>query len=205
MQLLFCIADHFEPQCGKAPSQATSRVNAWLDLYPQLRQFRDSSGCPPRHSFFFPVDEYEPSHVDAIASLCRQGLGEVEIHHHHDNDTPEKLRDRLLHYIDIFRNCHGLLAKHKQTGQTKYAFIHGNWALNNSRPDRRWCGINNEIKILLQTGCYADFTMPSYPSDTQTKKVNSIYYAQGHDHTPKGHDTGIDVGTAPGGSPTAPS
>lgn len=176
--------------------------------YPQFSKFADSDGFSPRHSFFFPIDEFDPSHVDAIAGLCRQGFGEIEIHHHHDQDTPDKLRDRLFRYVDIFRNRHGLLASERlevgsqkpevrsKSSRPRYAFIHGNWALNNSRLDGRWCGINNEIKILLETGCYADFTLPSYPSDTQTKKVNSIYYAKGCDHKPKGHDTGIDVGTA---------
>ncbi|HVT81075.1 MAG TPA: hypothetical protein VHM90_10495, partial [Phycisphaerae bacterium] len=223
-ELLLCIADHYEPQCGKvSPSIATARLNAWLELYPHFKQFHDAHGNPPRHSFFFPIDEYDPAHVDAVASLCRQGLGEVEIHHHHDHDTPQKLHDRLLQFTSLFRNRHGLLAsaksppssstslpnrapstdpssensapKTQNSDSPRYAFVHGNWALNNSRPDGRWCGINNEIKVLLQTGCYADFTMPSYPSNTQTTKVNSIYYAQGHDHKPKGHDTGIDVGS----------
>jgi hypothetical protein len=176
---------------------ATGRAQKWLTEYATFEKYRDTGGHPPRHSFFFPIDEYDASHLDVVASLCRKGLGEVEIHHHHDNDTHQKLRDRLLQYLLLFRNRHGLLASHKVTGKTAFAFIHGNWALNNSRPDGRWCGINNEIKILLETGCYADFTLPSYPSNTQTKKVNSIYYAKGCDHKPKGHDTGVDVGTTP--------
>jgi hypothetical protein len=47
---------------------------------------------------------------------------------------------------------HGLLRKDPVTGQVLYAFIHGNWALCNSRPDGRWCGVKEEIKILLETG-----------------------------------------------------
>ena len=30
-----------------------------------------------------------------------------------------------------------------------YAFVHGNWALDNSRPDGRWCGIDAELPRLL--------------------------------------------------------
>ena len=37
--------------------------------------------------------------------------------------------------------------------------------------------VNNELEILRDTGCYADFTMPSAPHPTQTWKINSIYSA----------------------------
>ena len=57
--------------------------------------------------------------------------------------------------------------------------------------------MNNELQVLRETGCYADFTMPSAPDEpTQTHKINSIYYAWGDPHRPKGHDWGIDVGSA---------
>ena len=55
--------------------------------------------------------------------------------------------------------------------------------------------MNNEIEILRETGCYADFTLPSAPSPTQTRKINSIYYAVDDPHRPKSHDWGIDVGS----------
>jgi hypothetical protein len=83
----------------------------------------------------------------------------------------------------------------------KYAFIHGDWALDNSRSDSRMCGVNNELSILKETGCYADFTMPSAPSETQTRTVNSIYYATDDPNRPKSHDRGraAAVGQPAGG------
>ena len=82
-----------------------------------------------------------------------------------------------------------------QTGKPgkSHGFIHGNWSLCNSRQDGRWCGVNNEIPVLQETGCYADFTLPSAPSDTQTRKVNSIYYAVDCPGKPKSHDWGVDA------------
>jgi hypothetical protein len=199
VHLLLCIADHFEPQRGGAsPELAAQRVEAWVRDYPRLfGRFRDADGRPPQHTFFFPIDEYVPEHVDGIAGLCRQGFGEVEIHHHHDNDTAEALRERLLRFKRIFREQHGLLAHDKTTGEVKYGFVHGNWALDNSRPDGRWCGVNNELDVLRETGCYADFTLPSAPSPTQTRTINSIYYATDDPLRPKSHDRGVRVGTAP--------
>jgi hypothetical protein len=61
-------------------------------------------------------------------------------------------------------------------GNPVFAFIHGNWALCNSRPDGDWCGVNNELSILLEAGCYADLTFPAIPSPCQPKRFcNSIY------------------------------
>jgi hypothetical protein len=199
IHLLLCIADHYEPQHGKVgKEQAAGRVENWVREYPRLfDRFHDSDGRPPRHTFFFPIDEYEPTHVDELAKLCRAGFGEIEIHHHHDNDTADALRERLLRFKRLFRDRHGVLPHDRNTGEVKYAFVHGNWALDNSRPDGRWCGVNNELDVLRETGCYADFTLPSAPSATQTAKINSIYYAVDDPARPKSHDRGVDVGTAP--------
>jgi hypothetical protein len=76
-------------------------------------------------------------------------------------------------------------------GRISYGFIHGNWALDNSRPDGRWCGVNDELSVLRQTGCYADFTMPSAPAACQTRTINSIYYATDDPGHPKSHDLGV--------------
>jgi hypothetical protein len=199
IHLLLCVADHYEPKWGGAsPEQARARVDRWVRDYPRLfGEFRDSDGRPPRHTFFYPLEEYEPEHLDDLAALCRAGFGEVEVHLHHDRDEPEPLRRRLVEYKEMLDRRHGLLARDRETGELAYGFIHGNWALDNSRPDGRWCGVNNELDILRQTGCYADFTLPSAPSATQTRKINSIYYAVDDPERPKSHDTGNDVGRGP--------
>jgi hypothetical protein len=199
VHVLLCLADHYEPRWGGAsPEVARARVARWVREYPRrFGGFRDSDGRPPRHTFFYPLEEYEADHLDALAGLCRAGFGEVEVHLHHDHDTAESLRERLLWFKKILARRHGLLARHRDTGEWAYAFIHGNWALDNSRPDGRWCGVTNELDVLRETGCYADFTLPSAPSPTQTRKINSIYYAQGDPGRPRAHDTGIDVGRGP--------
>ncbi|HEV3260596.1 MAG TPA: hypothetical protein VG013_27320 [Gemmataceae bacterium] len=199
VHVLLCIADHYEPKLGNAsPERARARIEHWLREYPrQLGGFRDSDGRPPRHTFFCPLEEYEAEHLDALAELCRAGFGEVEVHLHHDGDTAEQLRARLLAFKELLARRHGLLARHRQTGALAYGFIHGNWALDNSRPDGRWCGVNNELDVLRETGCYADFTLPSAPSPTQTRKINSIYYACDDPRRPKSHNWGTDVGAGP--------
>jgi hypothetical protein len=196
VHLILCIADHYEPKLGNASSaQAQARVDRWVEEYPRLfDQFRDSDGQPPRHTFFYPAEEYEARYLDQLSTLCRKGFGEVEVHLHHDNDTSENLRQTLLHFKQTLHQQHGLLSTRKETEEVGYAFIHGNWALDNSRPDGRLCGVNNELDILCGTGCFADMTFPSAPSPTQTSTINSIYYAVDDPQQPKSHDRGVAVG-----------
>jgi hypothetical protein len=198
IDVLICIADHFEPSWGD-PSDAVAdeRVAAWVRDYPiALGEFRDSDGRPPRHTFFYPIDQYVPHHVDAIAALCREGYGEIEIHLHHDRDTAENLERTIRAFTCRFAERHGVLGRHAD-GSIAYGFVHGNWALDNARSDGRWCGVTNELSVLRRTGCYADFTLPSAPDRTQTRTINSIYYATGCAHRAKAHDTGVRAGTTP--------
>lgn len=199
IHLLLCIADHYEPNLGGASEAvAGRRVRRWLTDYPRnLGGFRDTDGRPPRHTFFYPIETYHSDHIDALSELCAGGFGEVEIHLHHDRDTAANLRSRLIEARDIFADRHGQLAHDCRTGEAKYGFIHGNWALDNSHPMGCWCGVNNELDVLRETGCYADFTMPAAPERAQTRTINSIYYAVDDPDRPKSHDTGSPVGTAP--------
>jgi hypothetical protein len=198
VHLLLCVADHFEPQWGKAsPACAQERMSNWVQRYPVLfGGFRDSDGRPPRHTFFSPIEQYNPQHMESLAGLCRQGFGEVEIHLHHDQDTAANLRHTLEQYKKLLADRHGLLARRQTNGEIVFGFVHGDWALDNSRPDGRCCGVNNELDVLRETGCFADFTLPSAPSSTQTRKINAIYYAKDDPTRPKSHDWGIDVGAA---------
>jgi hypothetical protein len=41
----------------------------------------------------------------------------------------------------------------------RWAFVHGNWALNGSDP--AVCGLTNEIMTLMRYGCFGDFTFPA--------------------------------------------
>ncbi len=199
VELLLCICDHYEPKLGTAPPpRARERVRRWVEEYPkQFARFKDCDGRPPRHSFFYPIEEYEPEYLEAVGGLCRAGFGEVEIHYHHDNDSADNLRRTLLDFKKLLNERHGMLGRDRRTGEIGYGFIHGNWALDNSRSDGRWCGINNELDVLRETGCYADFTLPSAPDETQTRKINSIYWAIDDPLRPKSHDQGPNLGTVP--------
>jgi hypothetical protein len=188
--LMFAVCDHFEPLWKKAdPTRALARVRAWSDGYPaRLGEFRDADGRAPRHTFFYPGEQYVPEHLERLAGLARRGFGEVEVHLHHDGDTPATLRQTLEKALADFGR-HGHVSK-DAGGRPRWAFVHGNWCLANARRDGRWCGVDAEIPLLFGAGCYADFTFPSAPDETQPNIVNQIYWPVGDLGRRRAYDRG---------------
>ena len=193
VHVMFCFVDHFEPGWrGADIDTQRARVDRWCQDYRALAsRHRDADGRPPQHSFFYPEEEYAPEHLDKLAELCADGYGEIEVHLHHDNDTEANFRKTMSGFCEVLHDRHGALPRDPESGELRFGFIHGNWCLDNSRPDGRWCGIDNELVLLRELGCYADFTLPSAPSDTQTRTINSIYYATDDPARSKSHDTGV--------------
>jgi hypothetical protein len=177
--LMVAVCDHHEPLWNKVDdARGAERIATWREGYPRLaREYRDADGKSPRHSFFFPGEEYRPQFLEPLAELARAGFGEVEVHLHHDGDTEATLEAQLRETIASFVR-HGHLSRDPD-GTPRYAFIHGNWALANGRRDGRWCGVDAELPLLFRTGCYADFTFPSAPDQSQPNIVNRIYWPTG--------------------------
>lgn len=203
IHILFCFADHFEPMWGRpAIQRERARVDRWIETYPTIAdQYRDADGIKPQHTFFYPAEEYREEHLEKLAALCRNGYGEIEVHYHHDDDTDQEFRRVVGEFVTTLYTKHGALSEDPDTGKPAWAFIHGNWTLCNSGRDGRWCGIPHELPLLKELGCYVDMTLPSAPSETQTKKINSIYYASDIPGENKSHNDGVDViygGTASG-------
>jgi hypothetical protein len=193
------IADHYEPRWQSADLRtAQSRVALWRSAWPAIagRCKPDSVGNPPRYTFFFPEEEYHPTLIEPLAEMVREGIADVEVHLHHDGEGRQNFIDRITRFCRVLDGEHGLLRA--RDGKLTFGFIHGNWALDNSRPDGRWCGLNDEILLLRDLGCYADFTMPSGDSPTQARLVNTIYYSNDDPDRSKSYDDGVPV-TAGGG------
>jgi hypothetical protein len=191
------IGDHFEPQWKKPDlAVAVERVARWRKAWPEIAaRHADASGRPAQYGFFFPQEEYRPELIEPLAEMARQGVGDVEIHIHHDGGGEAEFLERMGGFIEALHERHGLLRRHE--GQVRFGFIHGNWALDNSRPDRRWCGLDNEITLLRQLGCYADFTMPAAPSPCQAGPVNTVYRVADDPARPRSYAAGRPV--VPGG------
>lgn len=189
------IADHYEPMgLAGCVDLAHTRLARWRDQWPRIADDapRDASGQVPQYTFFYPQEEYRRDLLNGIAEMVQLGVGDVEVHLHHDHDTPEIFSRNIREFCARLTGDHGLLRE--QDGRTVFGFIHGNWALDNSRPDGRFCGINGEIALLRDLGCYADFTMPSLPSPTQSHVINQIYWCSSSpDNRPKAFDEGIEA------------
>jgi hypothetical protein len=88
-------------------------------------------------------------------------------------DTAQHLEHTLRLFVDRL-TTHGCLSRHHVTGRVGYSFVHGNWALANSARGKT-CGVDNEMQILADTGCYMDCTLPSAPDRSQVPVINAIY------------------------------
>lgn len=186
VHLIFALADHFEPAIiphdgrARAPlSEQISRVERWCAEYPTaVGDYRDADGRALLHTYFFPAEQYEREQVEILAEHCRSGWGEIEIHLHHGVDIPDtagNTRRQLVEFRDALVANHGALCFLDGSGPPRYAFVHGNFALANSAGGYA-CGVDGEMQILADTGCYADFTMPAAASHpAQIGKINSLY------------------------------
>ncbi len=196
--LIFATCDHYEPLHGK-PSHETgrARVQRWRTDYPKLaKDLRDANGRPPRHSFFFPGEEYHREFLEPLRELVELGYGEAEVHLHHDRDTRESVREKFVETLELLAR-HDLVVREGEG--YRWAFIHGNWSLANGRRDGMHCGVDDELELLYELGCYADFTFPSAPDDEcQPAILNSIYYPDGDLSKKRAyeHGTAAKVGDA---------
>ena len=173
--LIFVVANHFEPGLGDA---ALRRLDKWCDLARTTGDaVRDHDGTPFRHTNFFPAEQYERPLLQRLGELQAAGYGEVEVHLHHGvdrPDTPENTRRALITFRDLLAEEHKCLSREHSAAVPKYGFVHGNWALANSAGGR-FCGVDSEMQILSDTGCYGDFTLPSVPFQSQVPRINAIY------------------------------
>jgi hypothetical protein len=201
LHLIIGLADHFEPAINPqnprlyaSRDRQLQRLEFWTKKYPDLAgNMRDADGFPFRHTYFYPAEQYDQEIVAMIAEHCHQGWGELEIHLHHGVDTPDTAQNTRKQ-IEGFRDRlveHGCLSRLNGAGPPRFAFVHGNWTLANS--GKGHCGVDEEMQILAETGCYADFTLPSAPNPAQTAKINSIYECALPLHQRAPHRRGHDL------------
>lgn len=191
--------DHFEPYGLTTLDNAHARMSVWEQQWPRIIEQAplDADGKPPCFTFFYPQEEYDRGLLNRIAAMTRTGTTDVEIHIHHFDETGEGFVKKMETFKRQLHEDHGLL--HQHNGRLMFGFVHGNWALDNSHPEGLCCGVKGELQLLRDLGCYADFTMPSLPSPTQSKIVNQIYWTTGDPAKPRGFDRGV-AATVGGGT-----
>ena len=191
IHVFFVFVDHFEP------GQDAALMDRWVDEYPKIAsRHRDSTGRPWQHTWFYPGEQPIDRNMTALQKLVAAGYGETELHLHHFNDTPQSARERFQRAVEWFQTF-GFLKS--ADGATHFAFIHGNWSLDNSRGNA-FCGNNRELAMLRELGCFADYTFSSIFVESQPSSVNNIFEATDDDR-PKSYDRGVGlrVGVRPAG------
>lgn len=180
--VIVTVANHFEPAWSN---------NGFLDHKRQLERMReyhrmarsigeavtDADGTKFRHTNFYPAEQYDADILTIMAEMQAEGLGEVEVHLHHEGDqpdTPENTRRAIETFRDTLAERHECLSRMSGDEIPRYAFVHGNLALANSCGGA-YCGVDNEMEILRDTGCYVDMTLPSAPDQSQVPVLNQIY------------------------------
>lgn len=179
--VFFLVADHFEPGAH------LGMTRRWQNEYPPLAdRHHDSGGRRLQHTWFYPAEQKIDENMQTLQAFVAQGYGETELHLHHFNDTYESGLARYKSGIAYFQK-YGFLKT--IDGATHFAFIHGNSGLDNSLGPRL-CGINTELRLLRDLGCFADFTFPNVGDESQPSLVNQIYQTTDDDR-PKSYDRGV--------------
>ena len=174
--LLFAFCDHYEPLLEAAPAEAGARAGAsagpratrrWpaASATPTAARRATRSSSPARSTRPSTSTRWPSWRAPASArssSTCTTTA-----------TRRDAARSEIARYLQLFAG-HGHLSR--KGGRLRYAFIHGNWCLANARSDGRWCGVDDELPLLFETGCYADFTFPSAPDESQPDIVNQIYW-----------------------------
>lgn len=193
--IIFTFVDHFEP--AGSVEEVNRQTSFWVDDYIAMaRNHTDADGRHPIHSYFvLNVPYLQPEQLDVTLNRLNEvtytGYGEIDFHCHHGHSnesyyTEEESTNELLYIISMAKqqfNMHGALLTAEVNPKCTYAFIHGMWALDNSRLGwidypyhYEWCGVNRELDILKQQGAYADFTFPMTGPMTPIF-TDLIYYA----------------------------
>jgi hypothetical protein len=208
--LILSVADHFEPSIvphdglARVPlDEQERRLERWCSLYPKIFDtWRDHDGRPFVHTYFYPAEQYDRGLIQRLSEHCHAGWGEIEVHLHHGWQRPDTAADTrrvLTEFRDALALEHGCLSYREGEEPPQYAFVHGNFALANSSGGHA-CGVDEEMQLLAETGCYVDMTLPPgifHPA--QTTKINSVYECglPLHERAPHRRGKDLAVGRAP--------
>jgi len=190
--IMFAFVDHFEPRYPYA--NPSPDVLAWVNDYMAMAgNHVDADGRHPNHGYFMLTapgsNQVARMALPWLNKVCYAGFGEVELHMHHgigdegqrtEQAATDEFIDAMNAALDVFAK-YGACTTAEPIPSRRFAFIHGLWALDNSRllgdpPRHQYCGVNQELSILRQLGCYADFTFPAW-GPMEPTLANSIFYA----------------------------
>jgi SAM-dependent methyltransferase len=124
-----------------------------------------------------------------MAPLEMEGQHEIHIHIHHESFTRNtgEYGGQLSRWVNAHSSAEldslrlqkaivltkRLIAADIGRPIDRWAFVHGNWALNASDPSICW--IEDEIALLMRHGCFGDFTFPAGRGHCDPKSILEPY------------------------------
>ena len=76
LQVFIAVCDHFEPFHGTDRAGALGAMEQWRQRWPEMvESFRDRSGRGPRHTFFYPVEQYDEEVIQRLGKQIRTASG----------------------------------------------------------------------------------------------------------------------------------
>ena len=191
IDIVFLVVDHYEPS-RREGEEGVRKVRDWCEAYARVATcHRDSDGVMPQHTWFYRYDYPNYECIRILSEYVYRQLGEIEFHLHHGHDTAETFAHKIRDGVEWFNQA-GAMISAEEVPTRRFAYIAGNWALDNGRRDPAMSGVNTELEILGRAGCFADFTFPAFGMNSQPRLVNTIYYAT-DTPAPKSYDTGVPV------------
>ncbi len=199
--VMFAFVDHFEPPYQPGWATPGPDVIAWVNDYMALAlRHTDADGRHPNHGYFLLASQSPGTAMQTVVlpwlnKVTYAGCGEVEYHLHHGvADERTRTEDvAIAEVVGVTNLSMSLWARYgacitaEPAPRRFFGFIHGNWALDNSRwsgnpPYPQSCGVNHELSLLRQLGCYADFTFPAGKNSPMNPLLkDSIFYARDDD------------------------
>jgi hypothetical protein len=192
IDVIVVIADHFEPPTDRGEEAAVEAVASWCADYEALAgRHRDADGRVPQHTWFYPAEYPNFGCLRELSSSVFRGFGEIEFQLHHGPDNHQTFAAKLEAGLSFFNQAGAMLTAETEP-RRRFAYVAGNWSLDNGAGDPRTSGCDTEIAALRDAGCYVDCTFPALGSRAQPRATNAIYYASDGPE-PKSYDSGIEV------------
>ena len=184
--LVVLLVDHHEPGTGE---RGVRNEADWCEAYRKTSAaaLRDSYSNSFKYTWFFPVDQFEGGSILELNKLVYDGLGEIELHWHHELFEDEPFRDALSSILKQYGRYGAMV--NSPGGPAHFGYIAGNWNLDNAVSPGE-TGPSNQIDTLQSLGCYADFTFCTIGTLAQPKTVNSIYFVK-DSPARKSYDVGV--------------
>src|SRR5262249_11527001 len=157
VDIIVTIVDHFEPASRGGPDAAAASVLSWCEDYRKIAdRHRDADGRPPQHTWFYRTEYANSECVRLLSDEAYRGFGEVEFHLHHGFDTHETFAAKLQSGLALCQQYGAMLTAEAEP-RPRFAYIAGNWSLDNGSRDPSTSGCNTELLALREAGCFADF------------------------------------------------